>query len=65
MAKIRVIRIIEHTYDSVEEYEHKSSMWALSGTGSRRFSATETVCWATLPLQTLPDDVPDEIAGVI
>lgn len=56
MAKIRVLRLMEYIYDSVESMEDDRKRWQVQGT--YMFSPRVTIRSTVLDLETLPDPKP-------
>lgn len=52
---IRVLRVIEYTYDSVESMERDMAGWTH---GLKRWSTRITMRSVVLPLEVIPDDPP-------
>lgn len=63
MGKIRVLRLLEYTYDSVETMEADMAHWTIPANGARNPGSTAKparliICSATLPLEVLLDVEP-------
>ena len=59
-SKVRVLRLLEYTYDSVGAMERDRTHWAIQG--DRKYGATR-IKSVTLPLEVLetPDPDPDDV----
>lgn len=57
MTRFRVVRLIEHTYESGEAMAQDMGRWQMSGTGVRTIGG-QTIRYATLPAEVLPDIEP-------
>lgn len=53
MAKIRVLRLLEYTYDSVEQMDKDMALWQVPANGQHLHGRLKS---ATLPLTILKDD---------
>lgn len=60
MAKrIRVVRVLEYSYDSVEAMEADMQCWEVQGV--RRFSSRLAIRSSTFPLEVLEEEEPPEL----
>lgn len=55
--KIRVLRLLEYTYDTLEEMENDMGRWGVAANGSHRIGKNSTIRSAILP-SSIMDDPP-------
>lgn len=63
--RIRVLRVLEYTYDTVESMEHDMERWQIPANGSKTPGSRQVIKSATFPLEVIFVDLAEVLKDSI